>query len=57
MYAELCAYEKGTAIYQDIKTVPGTLYKIRLKHASLYSGYLDKMQVMVGTPGHEQAVE
>ena len=57
MYGELCAYEKGTAIYQDIKTVPGTLYKIRLKHASLYSGYLDKMQVMVGTPGHEQAVE
>lgn len=57
VYAELCAYEKGTAIYQDIKTVPGTLYKIRLKHASLYSGYLDKMQVMVGTPGHEQPVE
>ena len=57
VYAELCAYEAGTAIYQDIKTVPGTLYKIRLKHASLYSGYLDKMQVMVGAPGHEQAVE
>ena len=57
VYAELCAYEKGTAIYQDIKTVPGTLYKIRLKHASLYSGYLDKMQVMVGAPGHDQAVE
>lgn len=57
VYAELCAYEKGTAIYQDIKTVPGTLYKIQLKHASLYSGYLDKMQVMVGAPGHEQAVE
>ena len=57
VYGELCAYEKGTAIYQDIKTAPGTLYKIRLKHASLYSGYLDKMQVMVGAPGHEQAVE
>lgn len=57
VYAELCAYEKGTAIYQDIKTVPGTLYKVRLKHASLYSGYLDKMQVMIGAPGHEQPVE
>ena len=57
VYAELCAYEAGTAIYQDIRTVPGTLYKIRLKHASLYSGYLDKMQVMIGTPGHEQPVE
>ena len=57
VYAELCAYEKGTAIYQDIKTVPGTLYKVRLKHASLYDGYLDKMQVMIGAPGHEQPVE
>lgn len=57
VYVELCAYEAGTAIYQDIRTVPGTLYKVRLKHASLYSGYLDKMQVMIGTPGHEQPVE
>lgn len=57
VYAELCAYEAGTAIYQDIKTVPGTLYKVRLKHASLNSTYLDKMQVMIGTPGHEQPVE
>lgn len=57
VYAELCAYEAGTAIYQDIKTVPGTLYKVRLKHASLYDGYLDKMQMMIGAPGHEQPVE
>lgn len=57
VYAELCAYEAGTAIYQDIRTVPGTLYKVRLKHASLNSTYLDKMQVMIGTPGHDQPVE
>lgn len=57
MYAELCAYEAGTAIYQDLKTVPGTLYKVRLKHASLSSAYLDKMQVMIGSPGHETPVE
>lgn len=57
VYAELCAYEKGTAIYQDIKTVPGTLYKIRLKHASLNQNYLDKMQVLIGAPGHETPVE
>ena len=57
VYAELCAYEAGTAIYQDIRTVPGTLYKVRLRHASLNSTYLDKMQVMIGTPGHEQPVE
>lgn len=57
MYAELCAYEAGTAIYQDLKTLPGTLYKVRLKHASLSSAYLDKMQVMIGAPGHETPVE
>lgn len=57
VYAELCAYEAGTAIYQDIRTVPGTLYKVRLKHASLNQSYLDKMQVMIGAPGHEQPVE
>lgn len=57
VYAELCAYEAGTAIYQDIRTVPGTLYKVRLKHASLNQSYLDKMQVMIGAPGHEQLVE
>ncbi len=54
VYAELCAYEAGTAIYQDIRTVPGTLYKVRLKHASLNSTYLDKMQVMIGAPGHDR---
>lgn len=57
VYAELCAYEAGTAIYQDIRTTPGTLYKVRLKHASLNQSYLDKMQVMIGVPGHEQPVE
>ena len=57
VYAELCAYEAGTAIYQNIRTTPGTLYKVRLKHASLNQNYLDKMQVMIGAPGHEQPVE
>ena len=57
VYGELCAYEAGTAIYQDIKTVPGTLYKVRLKHSSISGAYLDKMQVMIGAPGHETPVE
>ena len=57
MYAELCAYEAGTAIYQDLKTTPGTLYKVRLKHSSISGAYLDKMQVMIGAPGHETPVE
>lgn len=54
---ELCASQKGTAIYQDIATTPGTLYRIELDHASRYSIHLDQMQVMVGVPGHERPVE
>lgn len=54
---EPCASQKGTAIYQDIATTPGTLYRIELDHASRYSIHLDQMQVMVGAPGHEQPVE
>ena len=54
---ELCASQAGTAIYQDIATTPGTLYKVELDHASRYAKYLDKMQVMVGAPGSEQPVE
>ena len=57
VYAELCAYEAGTAIYQDLKTTPGILYKVRLRHASLSQNYLDKMQVLIGAPGHETPVE
>lgn len=56
MYGELCAYQAHTSIRQYIRTTPGALYKVRLKHASLSRDYLDKMQVMIGTPGHEQPV-
>ena len=54
---ELCASQKDTAIYQDIATTPGTLYRIELDHTSRYRIHLDQMQVMVGAPGHEQPVE
>ena len=56
MYAELCAYQVHTSIRQYIHTTPGTLYKVRLKHASLGRDYLDKMQVLVGPAGNEQPV-
>lgn len=55
-YAELCAYQAHTSIRQYIRTTPGTLYKVRLKHASLSRDYLDKMQVLVGPAGNEQPV-
>ena len=56
MYAELCAYQAHTSIRQYIRTTPGTLYKVRLKHASLSRDYLDKMQVLIGPDGNEQPV-
>lgn len=56
MYGELCAYQAHTSIRQYIHTTPGTLYKVRLKHASLSRDYLDKMQVLVGPAGNEQPV-
>ena len=50
-YAEMVASETGRTIYQDLKTIPGTLYKIRLKHASLCKDNVDQMQVVInGTP-------
>lgn len=54
-YAELAAAQTGTAIYQDIATEPGVMYKWSLRHASLDEAYLDKMSVMIGTPGKETA--
>lgn len=56
MYGELCAYQAHTSIRQYIRTTPGALYKVRLKHASLSRDYLDKMQVLVGPDGNEQPV-
>lgn len=56
MYAELSPYQAQSSIRQYIHTTPGILYKVRLKHASLSSEYLDKMQVMIGADGDEQPV-
>ena len=56
MYGELCAYQAHTSVRQYIRTTPGVLYKVRLKHASLSRDYLDKMQVLVGPAGNEQPV-
>ena len=50
-YAEMVASEPGRTIYQDLATIPGTLYKIRLKHTSLCKDNVDQMQVVInGTP-------
>lgn len=56
MYGELCAYQANTSIRQYIRTTPGVLYKVRMKHASLSRDYLDKMQVLIGPAGNEQPV-
>lgn len=56
-YAELVAGQAGTAIYQDIATIPGVSYRWTLKHASLDRNHLDGMSVMIGEPGKESAQE
>lgn len=54
-YAELTATQKGTAIYQDIATEPGAIYKWTLKHASRSNEGRDSMSVMIGTPSAQLA--
>lgn len=54
-YAELVAGQAGTAIYQDIATIPGVSYRWTLKHASFDRNHLDGMSVMIGEPGKESA--
>ena len=56
-YAEITAAQEGTAIYQDIATIPGAVYTWSLKHASLNASHVDAMSVMIGEPGHETAQE
>lgn len=56
-FAELTADQQGTAIYQDVKVTPGTMMKWSLKHSSVTSAYVDKMQVMIGEPYKETAQE
>ncbi len=56
-FAELTAAQEGTAIYQDIATVPGTTLTWSLKHASLTDAHTDGMRVLIGAPGEEIAQE
>ena len=49
-YAEMVASEPGRTIYQNLATIPGTLYKIRLKHTSLCKDNVDQMQVVSACP-------
>ena len=55
VFAELTADEGASAVYQDVVTVPGAVYTWELKHTSATNRYVDRMQVMIGAPGHETA--
>lgn len=57
IYAEIVAVQPGRSIYQDIATIPGAVYTVSLKHASLNDSNIDKLSVMIGAPGKEQPVE
>lgn len=50
IWAELCSEQIDTAIYQDIATTPGSVYKWKLDHTSAITSFIDKMSVMIGTP-------
>lgn len=58
--AQIVESQKNTAIYQDIDTMSATpvVYHVRLKHAPMATGdwKTDKMQVLIGPPGHETPV-
>ena len=61
MYAEITASQANTYLYQDIDTahsVP-TVYTVKLRYAHR-NGTVDsneKIQILIGAPGHEQPVE
>lgn len=60
MYAEITASQANTYLYQDIDTahsVP-TVYTVKLRYAHRNGsiGSNEKIQVLVGAPGHEQPV-
>ena len=61
MYAEITASQANTYLYQDIDTahsVP-TVYTVKLRYAHR-NGTInsnEKIQILVGAPGHEQPVE
>ena len=61
MYAEITASQAGTYLYQDIDTAHDypTVYTVKLRYAHR-SGTVnsnEKIQILVGAPGHEQPVE
>ena len=61
MYAEITASQANTYLYQDIDTAHSTptVYTVKLRYAhrngSINSN--EKIQILVGAPGHEQPVE
>lgn len=61
MYAEITASQAGTYLYQDIDTAHSTptVYTVKLRYAHR-NGTInsnEKIQILVGAPGHEQPVE
>lgn len=60
MYAEVTASQAGTAIYQDIDTQHDTptVYSVSLRYARrvVDADSKERLQVMIGPPGHESAV-
>lgn len=52
-WAEIVDAQADTSIYQDIRVTPGNTYHWSLKHQSVTSGYVDRMQMLIGEPSKE----
>lgn len=60
MYAEITASQANTYLYQDIDTAHDspTVYTVKLRYAHRNgTDSNEKIQILVGAPGHEQPVE
>lgn len=54
-FGEISIHSYGRYLYQDIATVPDSVYAWSLKHCSYAKQVVDTMQVKIGAPGRETA--
>lgn len=56
LYGEIVAGQHGTAMYQDIATEPGAVYRVQLRHTSKWPDHADEMQVRIGNTRTQAAI-
>jgi pilin isopeptide linkage protein len=48
LYSEVSCIDETTSIYQDVATIPGTIYKWSLNHSGAGKGVVAQLQVLIG---------